>query len=163
AGWNAPINIVSSSTIYTTSGSTSIKGLTFTPQQVTNAPELTPPPVLVAQNGATVLSASVTLTNLPEVSSWRSAITPITVNGSALPPAAYDTTQAGKIVLFPAQSALLQTSGAKAIAITATGFSTNTVTQNLASGPAAQLVITTQPKAPAYSGSLLTNQPVIVV
>src|SRR5262249_5832266 len=79
------------------------------------------------------------------------------------PPAAYDTTQAGKLVLFPSQSALLQTTGAKVVAVTATGFSTNSVTQNLLAGAPTQLVITAQPKAPLASGGLLTNQPVVIV
>ena len=52
AGWNQNINIISSNVIYTTASGTSLKGLTFVPQQTANAAELIPPPILTAQNGA---------------------------------------------------------------------------------------------------------------
>jgi hypothetical protein len=162
AGYNMPINVVSSNVIYTTSGSTSIKGLTFVPQQTAFATELTPPPILAAQTGANV-SSSFNVTNTPDDPSWRSAITAITVNGAILPPAAYSTTAAGKIVFDPSQSALLQSSGAKAIAISATGYSTNTLSLTLVSGTATQLVLTKQPTAPVGDGGPLAAQPVVVV
>src|SRR5207237_5313197 len=100
AGWNADINIVSSNIIYTASATTSIKGLTFVPQQTAHAAELIPPPLLTAQTGAAV-SSPFTVTNTPDDSAWRAAITGITVNGSALPAAAYSTNQSGKIVFDP--------------------------------------------------------------
>ena len=112
AGWNQNISIISSNVLYTATGSTSLKGLTFVPQGTTNAVELIPPPVLTAQNGASV-SSPFAVTNTPADPAWHGAITGITVNGSTLPPAAYDTTQPGEIVFDPAQSVLLQGSGAK--------------------------------------------------
>ena len=130
AGWNQNISIISSNVIYTTSKGTSLKGLTFVPQQATNAAELIPPPVLTAQNGA-LAGFQFSVTTSPEVPAWRSAITNITVNGSILPPAAYDTTQSGKIVFKPAQSALLQSPGLKTIVIGAAGYSGDTVVQTL--------------------------------
>ena len=130
AGWNQNISIISSNVIYTTSKGTSLKGLTFVPQQVTNAAELVPPPILTAQNGA-LAGFQFSVTTSPEVPAWRSAITNITVNGSILPPAAYDTTQSGKIVFKPAQSALLQSPGLKTIVIGASGYSGDTVVQTL--------------------------------
>jgi Heme-binding protein Shr-like, Hb-interacting domain len=130
AGWNQNISIISSNVIYTAAAGTSLKGLTFVPQQTTNAPELVPPPILTAQAGAIAGSPfSATLT--PDDAAWRSAITNVTVDGSALPPAAYDTTQSGKIVFSPAQSALLQGSGLKTIVISAAGYSDDTVVQTL--------------------------------
>jgi hypothetical protein len=129
-GWNQNISIVSSNVIYTTSAKTSLEGLTFVPQLATNAPELVPPPVLTAQNGV-IAGTPFNVTTAPEVPSWRSAITSITVNGSLLPPAAYDTTQSGKIVFNSAQSALLQSPGLKTIVVNATGFSQDSVLQNL--------------------------------
>jgi len=162
AGYNLPINIVSSNVVYTTSGSTSIKGLTFVPQQTAFATELIPPPILTAQTGANV-SSSFSVTNTPDDPSWRSAITGITVNGTTLPPAAYNTTVAGKITFDPTQSSLLQSSGAKTIAITATAYSTNTLALTLVSGAATQLVLTKQPTAPAGDGGPLAAQPVVVV
>jgi hypothetical protein len=130
AGWNQNISIVSSNVIYTTSRKTSLKGLTFVPQQATNAVELIPPPILTAQNGA-LAGFSFNVMTTPDDPAWRSAITNITVNGSTLPSSAYDKTQSGEIVFKPAQSALLQSSGAKTIVIGAAGYSVDTVVQAL--------------------------------
>jgi hypothetical protein len=161
-GYNTPISIVSSNLIYTASASTSIKGITFVPQQVAYANQLTPPPLLTAQSGANVGSAF-TVTNTPDDAAWRASITGITVNGTALPATAYSTNAAGKLVFDPTQSALLQTTGSKTIVISAAGYSTNSIVQTLAAGVASQLVITTQPKGPLGSGGVLTNQPVVKV
>jgi hypothetical protein len=128
AGWNQNIGIVSSNVLYTASKTISLEGLTFAPQQATNATELIPPPVLTAQNGAKV-SSSISVTNTPDSPAWRSAITGVTVNGSVLPPAAYDITQSGKIVFYPTASTLLQSPGAKTIVVSATGYSSDTVVQ----------------------------------
>jgi hypothetical protein len=49
------------------------------------------------------------------------------------------------------------------IVISATGYSTNSIVQPLISGSASQLVITTQPKAPAADGGVLTNQPGVAI
>ena len=162
AGWNQPMNIISTNVIYTATAGTSIKGLTFVPQQTANAPELIPPPILTAQSAAPV-SSVFSVTNTPDDPTWRAAITAITVNGSTLPPAAYNKTLAGKIVFDPSQSSLLQSAGAKTIVISATGYSTNSITQTLTAGTAAKLVVTTQPTAPAVNGGLLATQPVVAV
>lgn len=162
SGYNMPINIVSSNVIYTTSGSTSIKGLTFVPQQTAYTTELIPPPILTAQTVANV-GSSFTVTNTPDDPTWRGAITGITVNGTTLPSAAYNTTVAGKITFDPSQSPLLQSSGTKTIAITATGYSTNTVAQSLVATAATQLVLTKQPTAPVGDGGPLAIQPVVVL
>jgi hypothetical protein len=130
AGWNQNISIISTNIIYTTSAKTSLKGLTFVPQQATNAPELIPPPVLTAQNGV-IAGTPFNVTTTPDVPGWRSAISGITVNGSPLPLTAYDTTQSGKIVFNSSQSALLQTPGLKTIVVSATGYSQDSVVQNL--------------------------------
>ena len=162
SGWNQPMNIISSNVIYKASATTSIKGLTFVPQPTSYPAELTPPPILTAQTGAKV-SGSFSVTNTPDDPTWRSVITGITVNGSPLPAAAYNTNQPSKIVFDPSQSALLQSTGSKTIVISAKGYSTNSIAQTLTFGPASQLVITTQPKAPVGSGGALTNQPVVKV
>jgi hypothetical protein len=103
------------------------------------------------------------VTNIPDDPAWRSAITRITVNGTALPLAAYGTGTAGVLTFDPSQSALLQTPGPKALVISATGYSTNSVTQFVAVGPAAKLSIKTQPTAPLGSGGPLVTQPVVLV
>ena len=131
AGWNQNITITSSNVLYTATGSTSLKGLTFVPQGTPNVAELIPPPILTAQNGASV-SSTFAVTNTPADPAWHGAISAITVNGSALPPAAYDTTQVGKIVFNPAQSVLLQGSGEKYIVVTGTGYSSAAVFQTIA-------------------------------
>jgi hypothetical protein len=131
AGWNQNISITSSNLLYTATGSASLKGLTFVPQATTNAVQLIPPPVLTAQNGASVAN-TFTVTNTPADPAWHGAITAITVNGSALPPAAYDITQSSKIVFNPAQSVLLQGSGPRTIAVSATGYSATAIIQNIA-------------------------------
>ena len=130
AGANQNINIISSNVIYTASGKTSLKGLTFVPQRTTNAIQLIPPPILTAQMGA-IAGSPFSVTTTPDDPTWRSTITNITVNGSTLAPAAYDTTQSGKIVFNSSQSALLQSPGLKTIVIGATGYSPDTVVQDL--------------------------------
>jgi hypothetical protein len=162
AGWSQNISITSSNVLYTAAGSTSLKGLTFVPQGTTNAVQPIPPPVLTAQSGASV-SGTFAVTNAPADPAWHGAITGITVNGSSLPTAAYDITQAGKLVFNPTQSPLLQTPGSKTIVISATGYSATSIVQALASGPAAQLAVTTQPAAPIGDGAALAAQPVVQV
>jgi len=132
AGWNQNLGIISSDVIYTASGGAFLNGLTFVPQQTANTAALIPPPVLGAQAGVTVGNAF-SLTYAPNNPAWLSAITGITVNGSALPAGAYNLTQAGVIVFDPAQSALLQSPGAKSIVISAASYSDASVVQTIAS------------------------------
>jgi hypothetical protein len=161
AGWNQPINIISSNVIYTASKTTSIKGLTFVPQQIAYANELIPPPILTAQTFAAT-NSPFSVTNTPDDPLWRSSISGLTVNGSPLPAAAYATNLPGVLVFDPSQSALLQSPGLKTIVISATGYGTNSIAQTVA-GVAAKLAITTQPKAPVANGGALATQPVVAV
>jgi hypothetical protein len=131
AGWNQNISIISSNVLYTATGGASLKGLTFVPQATTNAAELIPPPILTAQNGASVTN-TFAVTNTPADAAWHGAITVITVNGSTLPPAAYNVTQSNKIVFNPAQSVLLQGSGPRSIVVTASGYGAAAISQNIA-------------------------------
>ena len=156
------LNLISTNTIYTAPVGTSILGVTFVPNQYGNTNFLTPPPILIPQNGASV-GGAFTVTNTPDDPLWRSSITGITVNGTALPTAAYTTNQAGKIVFDPSQSSLLQSTGSKTIVISATGYSTNSVTVTLTFGSATKLVVTTQPTAPVADGGALAVQPVVKV
>lgn len=130
AGWNQNINITSSNVLYTAPAGVSLKGLTFVPQTTTNAVQLIPPPILTAQNGVNV-GNNFSVTNTPADPAWHGAITNITVNGSTLPPAAYDVTQSGKIVFNSSQSALLQGPGLKTITVSATGYSSASVIQSI--------------------------------
>ena len=161
-GWGAPIGIGSSNLIYTATGGAFLKGLAFAPRQNTSVALLIPPPLFTAQATAPVTS-TFSITNTPDDGNWRSNITVITINGTILPTTAYNTNTVGKIVFDPTKSALLQTPGSKTIVISATGYSTNSVLQPLTFGSASQLVITTQPTAPAADGALLAAQPVVKV
>ena len=156
------LNIISTNTIYTAPAGTSIEGVTFVPVPAAYATAPTPPPILTAQTAAPV-SSNVTITNTPDDPTWRASITGITVNGVALPAAAYSTNTSGAIVLIPSASTLLQTTGSKTIVISATGYSTNSIVQTLAAGAAAKLAITTQPTAPAADGGVLAHQPAVAV
>lgn len=121
------------------------------------------PPTLTAAPSATVDGAfDVTFT---DDNTWRTAITGVTVGGTALT-SGYAVT-AGKITFTPSASvpaALLQSSGAnKSIVITATGYSTATVSQTIAAGVATKLAMSTQPTAPTVNGAALAAQPVVTV
>jgi hypothetical protein len=162
-GWGGPIHIVSSNVLYTAKGGTYLKGITFVPQQTAYAGQLIPPPILTAQNTASV-GSTFSITNTPDDGFWRSNITAITVNGSLLPTASYSTNQVGKIVFDPSLSGgLLTTNGSETIMISATGYSTDSIVQTLSSGTASQLAVTTQPTAPSADGGALAAQPVVKV
>jgi hypothetical protein len=140
SGWNQTINITSSNVLYNATGSSapSLKGLTFVPLAVTNGSQPLPPPVLIAQNAASVSSAF-TVTNSPSDPAWHGAITSITVDGSPLPSMAYNILSPGQIVFDPTKSTLLQGSGPRNIVVTATGYSGDTVVQNIAGVTAPKL------------------------
>ncbi len=135
---DGPLNITSTNVINTAPANRSIAGVTFVPQQTPYAVELTPPPILTAQ-AAAVAGSPFSVMTTPDDPAWRSSITGITVNGSTLPQAAYDTNQIGEIVFNPAQSALLQSPGSKTIVISATGYSDDSVVQTLANVPSSIL------------------------
>ena len=130
AGYNQKISITSTNVLYTASSSASLKGLAFVPQATANATQLLPPPTLKAQNVASV-SSTFTVTNSPSDAAWHAAISGITVNGSTVPSSAYNATQSGTIVFNPAQSVLLQGSGARNIVVSAAGYSPATVSQTI--------------------------------
>jgi hypothetical protein len=161
AGWNRNITIIASNVLYTATGLTSLKGLTFAPQGTPNAVQPFPPPVLIPQTFAAT-NAPFSITNSPEDPLWRSSITLITVNGTPLSTAAYNTNIVGRIQFDPSQDASLQTPGAKTFVFSATGFSTNSVVQIIAGVPA-KLAMITQPKAPVGNGGPLATQPVVGV
>ena len=161
SAWDQPIDIISSNLIYTASKTTSIKGLTFVPQQVAYTNEVMPTPVLTIQTFATT-NATFAITNSPDDPAWRAAMTSITVNGSVLSPAAYNLTQSGQIVFDPSQSALLQSPGSKTIVFSATGYITNSVTQVVAGVPA-KLALGTALKAPVADGGPFATEPTVIV
>ncbi len=155
------INIISTNTIYTAPKGVTVLGITFVPVPTAYAAMLIPPPILTAQTFAAT-NSSFAITNTPDDALWRASITSITVNGSPLAAAAYATNQSGKIVFNPSQDPLLQIPGVKTIVISATGYSTNSITQVVA-GVAAKLVMSTQPKTTVADGGLLATQPIVLV
>jgi len=160
---NGPISIISSNVIYKAPAGTSVEGVTFVPQLLPYTNQFIPPPLLTAQSYiATNSYTSFTITNTPDDPLWRSSITAVTVNGSPLPLGAVTTNSAGKLVLNPSASALLQSPGTITIAISATGYSSNSITATIV-GAAAKLAISTQPKAPTADGAALATQPVVLV
>jgi autotransporter-associated beta strand protein len=89
-------------------------------------------PTLTAAVGATVDGAfDVTFT---DNSTWRGAITSITVVGTTLDPSAYNTTVAGKITFTPSASTLLQSAGSKNIIVLATNYFNGTLSQTIGAG-----------------------------
>ncbi|NDF99259.1 MAG: DUF1533 domain-containing protein, partial [Chitinophagia bacterium] len=127
----------------------------------TSAASSLTPPTLASAVVATVDGAfDITFT---DDSAWRTAITGITVGGSALPSGAYSTGTAGKITFTPSASALLQSPGTKAIVISATGYNDANINQTLGAGVGAQLSVTTQPGAPTFNGGALATQPVVAI
>jgi hypothetical protein len=133
-----PLNITTKNTIYTAPATATVVGLTFAPRVDASAGVPVPPPILTAQTPAFALN-SFTVTNTPDDPNWRANITGITVNGSALPPAAYDASQPGRILFIASQSALLQSPGAKTIVISASGYSVDSVVQTLTTLPMPQI------------------------
>jgi len=120
------------------------------------------PPVLTAAGSATV-DAPFTIT-FTDNSTWRGDITGVYVNGTKLT-AGYSVS-AGQITFTPSASSpanLLQTAATVTIAINSTSFSQDTVSQTIGAGVPAQLVITTQPTAPATDGGALAAQPVVAI
>ena len=119
-------------------------------------------PLLTAAVSASVDAAfDVTFT---DNSSWRTAISSITINGSTLASGAYNTTVAGKITFTPSLSTLLQSTGTKSIVVIATGYSNSTVSQTINPGAVSKLAVQATPVAQSsYSAALFTTQPVILI
>ena len=134
-------------------------GLTGISSDAFNIPS-PPAPTLTAAISPTVDAAfDITFTDNP---SWRSAITGITVNSTTLDPSAYSVS-AGTITFTPSASVLLQSSGSKSIVVSATGFANSTATQAILAGAATQLIVKTQPAAPASNGAVLGTQPAVYI
>ncbi len=150
-------NITSPSIPYSTAT------LTFTPATGTGSvasASFTVPgisPTLTAAVGATVDTPFVI--TFTDNATWRSAVTSITVGGSALSASAYSTTTAGQITFTPSASALLQTVGSKSIIVVATGYSNASLTQSIGVGAPNKLAMNIQPTAPSVNGGVLATQP----
>ena len=120
------------------------------------------PPSVTASLSATV-DGNIEMTFSPDNASYRGAITDIKVGGTSLPAGAISTLSAGKIVLSPSASSLLQSSGSKIITITATGYEPLNVPQAISHGAATKLGILTQAVAPTTNGGAFASQPVVAV
>jgi hypothetical protein len=120
------------------------------------------PPALTSAVVATVDTAfEVTF---PEDATWRGAINGVTVDGEALT-GGY-AVSSGKITFTPSASVpagALQTPGTKAVVVTASGYNNAEASQILGAGLASQLVIVTQPAAPAVNPGTFATQPVVAL
>ena len=126
----------------------------------TSSGAISTPPVITPSPVATVDGP---FTNtFTDNASWRGDITGITVNSTALPDNAYSIS-AGQIVFTPSASALLQAAGSVSIAISATGYAVDTVSQYIAPGAPVQLNITAQPASPTGDGGTLVAQPAVAI
>lgn len=143
------LNIISTNTIYTAPSGSTVVGVTFVPVATPGATPLIPPPVLIALPDA-VTNAPFSVATAPDDAGWRAAITNITVNGVTLSPSAYDVTQTGQIVFNPAMDGSLRSTGIKSIVINATGYSADSVAQNIVAPAIAKL------KSVAVSGGNVT-------
>ena len=142
SAWGQAMNVTSSNVIYTASANTSIKGLTFVPQQATNSAQPIPPPILAGQAGVSGAASQFTVATTPDDPFWRTNISTITVNGGApLTNTAYTLTSAGKIVFnLGAYPSLFQTGGplgvgTNSLVIASPGYSAGSVVQYLSPPP----------------------------
>lgn len=93
---------------------------------------------------------------------WRAAITTVQVNGFTLTPDTDYEITAGNLQLIPSGlNPLLTTPGSLNVTVDATSYSLAGVIQEIETGAAAQLLITTQPVAPLMNGFAFTTQPVV--
>lgn len=120
-------------------------------------------PVLTAATGATV-DADVAVKFADDVN-WRNAITSVTYGITLLKPGIDYSITPGVITLKPAGTlqSVLAKSGSQDLCIAATGYSNSLVNQTIAHGIPAQVLVSTQPSAPASNGSVLAKQPAVTV
>lgn len=169
--WTVLNTIAASTTSYTdntTSASTNYKyaiiqgdkAYNYSAAYVSGQVSYLSAPALIAAPSASVDAAfDVTFT---DNSTWRTAITSVTVGGTTLSSSAYSVSS-GKITFTPSLSTLLQSSGPKSITIIANGYANATVSQTISVGAATKLGITTQPTLPATNGAALGTQPVVAI
>eukprot|EP01029_Cantina_marsupialis_P010522 TRINITY_DN2399_c0_g2_i6.p1 TRINITY_DN2399_c0_g2~~TRINITY_DN2399_c0_g2_i6.p1 ORF type:complete len:1587 (+),score=281.68 TRINITY_DN2399_c0_g2_i6:7636-12396(+) len=138
---------------FSSSGLTSVNSVTF------DIPDLNAGPILNAASDATVDSDfEITFTDNVD---WRTNITEIKYGSSVLSPTSYDTSNAGKIILKPAEDVALQLVSSDFIIVSSTSYLADTVVQDISHGVAASIVITTQPIGPNDNGDVLRTQPEI--
>jgi hypothetical protein len=95
---------------------------------------------------------------------FEGKITGITYGSAALTAGTDYEVASGKIILKPAGgNAFLQTPGAAAVTVTATGYNDSEVTQPITAGAVAALEVTAQPVPGELSGNAFTIQPVITL
>ena len=92
---------------------------------------------------------------------WRTGISEIRYGTDVLPVGAYDKTSADAITIKPSQSGFLQTPGTKNLTIVSSGYADAVESLEMKHGVAANIVMITQPTAPASNGGVLGTQPVV--
>jgi len=169
AAWNAAPNLQNFNFTFCVSPGTGVylKGIDFAPSGSGGA-NATPPALTPAAN-VTVNSNSFLIT-LPagNWSAWFGSITNISVGGTNL----YSTSPSQNFgISFGANSItndmtanpIYHTAGALTIVIKANGYSDDFVTQTIAPGTAAKVLIAQQPSAPTANGGTLVKNPMLSI
>ena len=122
------------------------------------------PPTLTPAAGVAVTNTSFSITIPNGFSAWQAGISNITVGGVTLLTPTFTngiTISSTQITFSTSASIVYQTAGTVSIVIEAAGFTHDTVSQNIAPGPAVQMVLSTQPVAPSGDGGTLVTQPAL--
>jgi autotransporter-associated beta strand protein len=127
---------------------------------VSTAISLPAGPALVPQTGTVDFDVSVTFTDNP---TWRAAITAVRSFNTVLTPTVDYDIAPGVITLHPSGlNPALTSTGGRLLVIESAGFANSAISVTITAGQATQLVITSQPQAPATSGGALLAQPKVM-
>ena len=120
-------------------------------------------PVLTAASGATV-DTDFSVKFIDDVN-WRNAITTVLYGTTILKPVIDYLVTPGVIILKPGgtQNSGLSKSGSLNLYIVATGYNNSIVSQTIAHGVPARVIVTAQPTAPVTNGGVLVKQPAVTV
>ncbi|MFP5039385.1 fibronectin type III domain-containing protein [Parasediminibacterium sp. JCM 36343] len=131
---------------------------------IATAVSLSTPPSLIAASGATV-DNDFLITFGSNDATWLGAITTVKYGVNTLTAGTDYTISAGGLTLKPSGGVAsgLRTPGTQSVVISATNYNNTSIPQAIAVGSATQLVITTQPVAPASSGAAFATQPVVKI
>ena len=95
---------------------------------------------------------------------YEGAITGVSFNGTALTLTTDYVVSSGKVTLKPSGGkAVLRTPATANVVITATGYNSSSVSQQITAGTVASLTVTTQPAPGAASGNTFATQPVVTL
>jgi hypothetical protein len=166
AGLGAAPSLTSATPIYTGSAAY-LKGIDFVPTGSGSA-VLTPPTLTPAANITVASNSFVVTLQSGNWANWVSAITNISVGGTNL----YVKTPlhnsgitigASSLTFDMTANRIYRTAGSLSIVVSASGYANDLVSQAVAPGVAAQLLVTKQPGAPTANGGTLVTNPVVFI